>query len=280
MEKMYGVIGCPIGHSMSPFIQKELFKLWGQNAGYEGIEIPSEKLEEKFGFLKTLCGFNVTLPHKTEIIRLLDDIDVSAAEYGAVNTVKVEGGKTVGYNTDAYGFLQGLKLAGIPLRGKVLVYGFGGAAKTVIVESVKAGCEVTVCTTKERQVRAENTARKLHLKLGKEIKVINDEEIQTEYDLFINASPVGMYPEVGRSPISADKVDLFAYVFDLVYNPENTELIKIAKSKNKTCASGLSMLVFQAVLAQKIWNGAEFTEEQILKVIGCTSEEQKEVFGR
>lgn len=280
MGKRYCVIGYPIGHSMSPFIHKELFAVSGYNADYERVELPPEQLAEKLDSLKSFNGFNVTLPYKTEIIRVLDGVEDLAKEYDAVNTVNVQNGKMFGDNTDAYGFLKGLKFCGIPLEGKVLVYGFGGAAKTIIAESVKAGCEVTVCTTKERKERAENTSRELSLKFGKNIEVITDEEIESSYDLFVNASPVGMCPNVYASPLKAEKTELFKYVYDLVYNPEETELIKNARSKNIICGSGLSMLVFQAAKAQEIWYDAKFTDEQISKIITLTAEKQKEVFGR
>ena len=135
---------------MSPFIQKELFSLRGFDGEYDKYEIAPDSLAQEFGStLKDFCGFNVTIPHKVNIIPLLDGLDPIAEEYGAVNTVKIEDGKAIGYNTDAYGFLQGLEFSGITLSGKVLVYGFGGAARTIITECLKAGCEFFIGTTAE-----------------------------------------------------------------------------------------------------------------------------------
>lgn len=279
MTKKYGVIGYPIGHTMSPFIQKELFGLSSFSAEYDKYQIVPESLSEEYAFLKTLSGFNVTIPHKTSIIPLLDRIDPTAAEYGAVNTVNVEDGKYVGYNTDAYGFLKGLEFENIPLCGKVMVYGYGGAARTIITESVKAGCEVTIGTNNGRRESAEKVAAELSLKLGKQIYVEITNDVNVQYDLFINASPVGMYPKVDEAPIEEEKLDLFKYVYDIVYNPAKTKLIKIAESKGKVCGTGLSMLVCQAQKAQTIWYGAEFTNRQTEEVIEKAEKKLKEVFG-
>ncbi len=281
MSKNFKVIGYPIGHSMSPFIHKELFDLKNIEADYDKLEISPEKLGQVFvDELKNLDGFNITIPHKVSIINFLDKVDEIASEYGAVNTVARHDGKYFGYNTDAYGFLKGLEFSGIPLSGRVLVYGFGGAARTIITECLKAGCEVTVGTLEEFFEAAKLTISELEEKSGKKIKLISNKEINESYDTLINATPVGMYPKVGVSPLTAEQIDLFDYVYDIVYNPQETELIKIAKSKGKTCGGGLSMLVCQAEKAHTIWYGAEFSREETEAVIAKSSKEMEEVFGK
>ena len=279
MTKKYRVIGYPIGHTMSPFIQKELFKLTSFDGDYEKLEIAPEQLKEGYEFLKDLNGFNVTIPHKTSIIPLLDRVDPSAAEYGAVNTVSNENGEYVGYNTDAYGFLKGLEFCGIPLCGKVMVYGYGGAARTIITESVKAGCEVTIGTTEDRIASAQKVAEELSLKLSKKIFVKVADNVNERYDLFINASPVGMYPNKDASPIAEQAIGFFNFVYDIVYNPTKTKLIKFAEKQNKVCGCGMSMLVCQAQKAQSIWYGASFTKKETKAVIEKAEKELKEVFG-
>ncbi len=280
MANKYGVIGYPIGHSMSPFIHKELFSLRGYEADYEKYQIEPEKLSEQFAStLIRLDGFNITIPHKIAIISCCDQIDDIAAEYGAVNTVLKSNGKFIGFNTDAYGFLKGLELSEIPLEGKVLIYGFGGAARTLITESLKAGCEVLVGTTQELKSQAEPIVAELADKNRKNIKILTNEEITTEFDLLVNATPVGMYPKAGVSPISEAQVDLFKYVYDIVYNPTETELLRLAKSKGKVCGGGLSMLVCQATKAHTHWYGAEFTNEETSLIIEKAEKELSEVFG-
>ncbi|MEE0928747.1 MAG: shikimate dehydrogenase [Acutalibacteraceae bacterium] len=279
MSKKFGVIGYPIGHTMSPFIQKELFALRGITAEYDKYQIEPEKLPEEFNrTLKGLDGFNITIPHKIAIMGCCDVIDGSAAEYGAVNTVCRRDGRYYGFNTDSYGFLKGLEFSDIPLDGKVLIYGFGGAARTLITESLKAGCEVTVGTTAELKAAAEPVVAELAAKNGKKIHILTNDEIDKEFDLLVNATPVGMYPKIGVSPLTATQVELFKYVYDIVYNPSETELLKTAKEKGKVCGGGLSMLVCQAMKSQTHWLGVEFTKEETALVIEKSAKELSEVF--
>ena len=279
MSKKYRVIGYPIGHSMSPFIHKELFSLKGFSADYEKQEIAPDMLREEFeSTLKNLDGFNVTIPHKVSIIKYLDRLDGSAAEYGAVNVVANENGEYVGYNTDAYGFLEGLKFSNIALSGKVLVYGFGGAARTIITECIKAGCEVTIGTAPDFLKQGTKTVQELSEKLGADIKIILGEDIKEKYTLLVNATPVGMYPKVNAMPLKAEQIDLFDAVYDIVYNPEETLLLKTAKEKGKICGGGLSMLVTQAAKAHEYFYGAEFSNEEIEATIKNTAKAQEEFF--
>lgn len=279
MVKKYNVIGFPIGHTMSPFIHKELFAIKGYSAEYGKLEIAPEKLGEEFSHtLKNLAGFNVTIPHKVEIIKYLNRLDASAKEYGAVNVVANKNGEYIGYNTDAYGFLAGLRLAKIELRGKVLVYGFGGAARTIIAEAIKAGCSVTVGTTKAFLDSALATVKELSALFGSEINVLCDEEIVDRYNLLVNATPLGMYPKVDAMPLTEDKIDLFDAVYDIVYNPQETKLLKVATRKGKPCGGGLSMLVAQAAKAHEYFYGASFTEAEVLEVVEKTAKEQEAIF--
>ena len=279
MLKNYKVIGYPIGHTMSPFIHKELFKLRDFSADYGKLEISREALGEEFDkTLKNLDGFNVTIPHKVSIIKYLDRLDGSAAEYGAVNVVANENGEYVGYNTDAYGFLEGLKFSNIALSGKVLVYGFGGAARTIITECIKAGCEVTIGTAPDFLEQGTKTVQELSEKLGADIKIILGEDIKEKYTLLVNATPVGMYPKVNAMPLKAEQIDLFDAVYDIVYNPEETLLLKTAKEKGKICGGGLSMLVTQAAKAHEYFYGAEFSNEEIEATIKNTAKAQEEFF--
>jgi shikimate dehydrogenase len=281
MNKKFGVIGYPIGHTMSPFIHQELFKLRGVSADYLKYKIESENLGEVFSScLKNLDGFNITIPHKIAIMGFCDVIDPSAAEYGAVNTVCRKDGKYYGYNTDAYGFLMGLSFSGINLSGRVLVYGCGGAARTIISECLKAGCDVTVGTTTDRLEKTSDTVKEIEKKQGKKINVITKEEISEKYDLMVNTTPVGMYPNGGISPLSEEQISLMDSVYDIVYNPAETELLKIARKLGKTCGGGLSMLVCQAQKSQYYWLGAEFTDEETEKVIKSAEAELERVFGK
>ena len=281
MAKQYGVIGYPLGHSMSPFIHKELFRLKGIEVEYEKYEVAPEELSDLFdSTLSRLDGFNITIPHKLGIIPCCDELDAAAQEYGAVNTIGKKDGKYIGYNTDAYGFLEGLRFSDIPLKGRVLIYGFGGAARTIITEALKADCEVFVGTLSELKEAAEPIVAELLRQNGKEIKILTNEEITEEFDLLVNASPVGMYPKVGVSPITAEQVDLFKYVYDIVYNPAETELLRLAKEKGKICGGGMSMLVCQAIKGHGHWYGGKFTKEETASVIEKASKEMERIFSK
>ncbi len=281
MSKKFGVIGHPIGHTMSPFIQQKLFEIRGISADYSKFKIEPQKLSQAFSTeLKNLDGFNITIPHKIAIMDFCDILDPSAAEYGAVNTVCRKDGKYYGYNTDAYGFLKGLSFSGISLAGRVLVYGCGGAARTIISECLKAGCEVTVGTTADRLKKTVKAVSEIEEKQGKNIKVIRGEEITEKYDLLVNTTPVGMYPKAGASPLTKEQINLFSSVYDIVYNPAQTELLRIAGELGKTCGGGLSMLVCQAQKSQYYWLGVEFTDEETERVIKSTEKELERVFGK
>ncbi|MBE6782224.1 MAG: shikimate dehydrogenase [Ruminococcaceae bacterium] len=276
MIKKFGVIGCPIGHTMSPFIHAELFKMRGVSAEYGKFETESENLP--LIFEKNLDGFNVTIPHKIAITKFLDELDSSAAEYGAVNTVCRKNGKYLGFNTDAYGFLKGLELSGICLEGRVVVLGYGGAARTIITECLKAGCEVTVATTPERTEKAQTAIKEITEKTGRMAKVICQNELNEEYDLLVNATPVGMYPKTDEIPLAEQQINLFKAAYDIVYNPTETRLIKTAKTLGKVCSSGMSMLVCQAQKAQNIWLGSEFTNKETAKLILEAERELERIF--
>ncbi len=279
MSKNFGVIGYPIGHTMSPFIHKELFKLRGIEADYDKYQIEPENLETNFNSaLKTLNGINVTIPHKVSIINLLDELDPIAAEYGAVNTVVNKSGKYIGFNTDAYGFLKGLAFSGLKLSGKVAICGFGGAARTIITESLKAGCEVTIITIESLLEQAKTVIAELSKNTGKPIKLVKDTNLCESYDLLINATPVGMHPNTENTPITEENLGLFSGVYDIVYNPTETKLLKLAKQKGIPCGGGMSMLVCQAELAHYHWFGSEFTHEETANLIKAAEKELERTF--
>ena len=264
---------------MSPFIHKELFALKGFSGDYDKLQIAPEALKEEFETtLKKLDGFNVTIPHKVEIIKYLDRLDDSAKEYGAVNTVANRNGEYIGCNTDAYGFLRGLEFSGIALEGSVLVYGFGGTARTIITEALKAGCRLTIGTAEPFSEGAKAVAEEFSKKFGREISVLTNEQITEKYSLFVNATPLGMYPKIDAMPLSEAQIHLMDAVYDIVYNPEETLLLKTARGKGKICGGGLSMLVAQAARAHGYFYGGTFSDEEIALVIEKTAKAQKELF--
>ena len=270
----FAVIGHPIGHTMSPFIHNHLFKLSGKQATYYKYDIhPNDLAEQYKSTLKNFDGFNITIPHKQAIIPLLKGVDESAQLYGAVNCVDKEG---VGYNTDAFGFCNALSKKGISLEGKVLLLGSGGAARTIAFEAVKAGCDLTLAA---RGISGVALKTEIADKLGKQIKVVHFDEVKGGYDLVVNATPVGMYPNTDASPLCANQLDGCKTLFDAVYNPRKTRLMELAESRNMKIAEGMAMLVWQAVRAHEIWYGAKFVDSDIDKLIDDANAEMVALFG-
>lgn len=271
---LYGLTGYPLGHSISPVIHKELFELCGIDATYLMVEASPEDLEKVFAeTLSGLRGFNVTIPHKINIIKYLDELSPRAELFGAVNTVDVRENKIVGHNTDCAGFLSALQMADIDLAGKVLLCGSGGVSRMIAFESVLAGADLTVAVRESSLVAANELKKEIKDKLNKDIKVIMLSDAKGEYDLIINGTPVGMYPNVDACPVSKEVVAGAKAVFDVIYNPQETVLLKYAKDAGIKYSDGLSMLVWQAAVAQEIWNGVKFSNDDIEKVIKIAQKE-------
>lgn len=271
--KNFGLIGYPLGHSMSPVIHKELFKINGIDADYNLKEISPDVLSQGIGKLKKLDGFNVTIPHKTGIIPFLDKLSDRAELFGAVNTVAVKDGILTGYNTDCFGFLRALDLAGIKLGGNVLLCGSGGVSRMFAFEAVLADSNLTVAVRDEDIDAANQIKKEIAQRLNKNIAVTTLDNVDGEYDVLINGTPVGMYPNVDACVLPKDKIAKCKAVFDAVYNPLETRLIKYAKECKAKYSNGLPMLVLQAAVAQEIWFDVKFTMEQISSVIDITERE-------
>ncbi len=271
--KKYGLIGCPLGHSMSPIIHKELFLSNKIEASYDLIELTKDELNENFDDLKKLNGFNVTIPHKINVIDKLDGLSDRAKLFGAVNTVYNNGNELIGYNTDCHGFLRSLKMADIDLDGRVLILGCGGVARMFAFESVLASCDVTVAVREKSLAKANELKAEIKEKLNQNINVTTLENAGFGWDLIINATPVGMYPHIDECPIAKEVIESSKAVFDAIYNPQETLFVKYAMESNIKYSNGLAMLVLQAAVAQEIWYGAKFTDDDIKRVIEITQRE-------
>jgi len=268
----YGVIGCPIEHSLSPIIHNTL----SNSCGYFRILIkPDDLLVALPVLINRLKGFNVTIPHKVEIIKFLDEIDKTAEEYGAVNTVKCGDGIIKGYNTDGEGFRAALKYKNMSLRGKgVLLIGSGGVARVIAYEAVKEGSPLTILC---RNLEKGEALKKRILSSYKdaEIRVLNSFD-GGQYGLLVNATPLGMYPREDEMPIESKYLDNIESVFDTVYNPYDTKLIKEAEKRKIVSQNGLFMLTAQGVAARKIWTGEEFKEDKLINITELLKSELKE----
>lgn len=268
----YALIGYPLGHSVSPFIQNKLFSLNRVAAEYTNIEIAPTELNIP-EFAKEYDGFNVTIPYKTEVIPFLSGLCGKAQYLKTVNTVKNDGGRLYGYNTDADGMLKSLEMSGISLSGNVLICGAGGTARMLCCVAVKMGCKVTLCVRNPQSDKALSLKSDIMRDFDADIDIIGSEATDGSYDLLMNATPAGMYPKfIGQTPANTNLIEQIPAVFDAVYNPRETELIKIAKQSGAKVAYGLPMLVYQAAAAQTIWYGAKFSDDDLKTVIDETEQ--------
>ena len=267
MEK-YAILGYPLKHTMSPPIHKRLFELEGKTAEYEICERPPEELSEKADYLNSLGGYNITIPFKVDIIKYLDELDESAKRYNSVNCVVNRDGKNIGFNTDCYGFLRSLEAENISLSGKVLQIGCGGVGRMMAIEAALHGADLTIVSLPEFIKGAEEAAAEAKkLAPNAKIKVITHDQISGEFDLLVNASPVGMFPKTEECPVTEEVVKSCKNVFEVIYNPDVTMLMKIAEKNGIKAVGGMAMLVWQAVVAHEIWSGAKYRDEDIAELI-------------
>ena len=247
----YALIGEKLSHSLSPEIHSRIFDKIGMDGTYELVEIGKDRFCDDVKRLADsgIDGFNVTIPYKNAIIPLLNELSPEAQAIGAVNTVKIEGGRMKGFNTDIYGFGKMAELCKMEIDSgtRALVIGTGGAAKTAAY------------WLRQRTGRVwflSRSGREAMKKLGT-FQVIESKNQSAigKMDLIVNCSPCGMFPETDESPIDAGIAKNASMAMDLVYNPMRSIFLQEMEKKGCRTAGGLSMLVAQACKAQEIWNG-------------------------
>lgn len=241
--KTYGIIGWPLGHSFSRRYFTEKFAALGLD-GYRYLNFPIEDISGLDRVLQEhpdLCGFNVTIPYKKAIMDRLDLISGEAKAIGAVNCVKISGGRLEGHNTDAYGFRIGLRELLGNERPRALVLGTGGASNAVRYELERAGIEYTMVSrtkTADRATYAELTA-----------------ETVEGHKLIVNTTPLGTWPDTDAKPdIPYDAISRGHFLYDLVYNPPVTAFLAEGQNRGAKILNGERMLREQAEMGWKIWN--------------------------
>ncbi len=262
MQK-YTLIGHPLGHSMSPWIHEHLFAMSGRTAVYTLNDIAPEQLADAMSVLSAMDGYNITIPHKVGIISFIDEMDETAARYQSVNCVANRNGRAVGYNTDCTGFLRSVEK--FALGGKVLLIGCGGVGRMMAMEAVLHGADLTLV---ERDMpKAAALAEELKAAVSGASVQVKESAPLVHYDLLMNASPVGMYPNCGRCPVDEALIAGCDAVFDVIYNPTETELVRKARALGKPAVGGSAMLVWQAVRAHEIWYGFTYETPVIEQLI-------------
>lgn len=275
--KKYAIIGYPLGHSLSPNIHERLFKLSGIEAEYVKMEIPPDELQNKYEELSELDGFNITIPHKIPIIDYCNKLSTGAQNYGSVNCIRNEGDVRFGFNTDILGFRKSIDLLGANLSSRVLLIGCGGVGRMMALETALYDGELTIAVLKRNletaqevvsEIKRMNPDARVHIVCinGKAVSA-SDFDGMPVFDLIMNASPVGMFPDVDSMPCDENLLYGASYVFDVVYNPRDTLLVKTAGKLGIKAMSGMAMLVFQAVVAHGIWNDSKFDNADIKALI-------------
>jgi shikimate dehydrogenase len=258
--KIYGIFGHPVEHTFSPGMHNSAFKKLGIDACYVPFAVPPERLEEAVRAVVPLGlrGLNVTVPHKERVIAFLDELSEEARLIGAVNTIEVRKERLIGHNTDGRGFLRSLREhGGLDPKGKKFLFiGSGGAARAVSFSLALAGAAEIIFRDLDDR-KATLLANDIREKTGVPAITIGQEALPgyaADADCLINASPLGL-KRTDPLPIPAELVERKHLVCDLVYNPPETALLKLAKKRGAKRLSGLGMLLYQGVIAFEIWTG-------------------------
>lgn len=277
MTKRAGVIGHPLGHSISPALFKAAFDAAGIDATYEAWDTPPENLQGRVDALRgaDYLGANVTVPHKTEIQALLDGRDEIATKAGAVNTIVHRDGKLTGHNTDVGGFARSLREdAGFDAKGKAtMLLGSGGAARAVALALIDAGASVIYVVARQPRkldrmvvdlkplTTTGTTITWAYWGDGSFLRSL------AEADLLVNCTPLGTNgsESAGQPAVDASLINPETTVYDLVYNPMETPLVAAAKTRGAKAFSGLGMLVNQAAESFRLWTGQEADRRLMLE---------------
>lgn len=266
MTKKLGIIGFPIGHSISPRFQQAALHALGIDASYQAWEVAPDQIAQFVQGLRDpdVLGINVTVPHKEAVIPHLDEVDDWATSAGAVNTIVNRGGRLTGHNTDGSGFLRALHdVSNFEPQGRrVLVIGAGGAARGVVLALIRQGVgRLTIANrTLERAERLSRMAQENGLD-AQAIALAGPALVAAagEADLIVNSTTVGMShgPDESGSPLSWDQIPPTALVNDLVYNPLETPLLTAAAWAGASTLGGIHMLVYQGAASFEMWTGRE-----------------------
>jgi shikimate dehydrogenase len=267
--RTYCIIGDPIHYSLSPGMQNAAFAALGLNCTYIAFRVPPSELKESMESLRSIniAGFNVTVPHKVEVMKHLDELDVTAKKAAAVNTVNNIEGIFRGYNTDIHGFIEPLRRRMIDFRSmNVLVLGAGGAARAVVAGLAEESGSISKVVIANRDVERAKELAKIGSGLGLKCETISLDRAQSaspDSDLIVNATIIGMNNE--PSLIDYDHIKKGSIVYEIVYRPVTTSLIENAKYAEANVVYGYEMLVEQGAKAFEIWTGIQAPRDVMKK---------------
>jgi shikimate dehydrogenase len=260
MKRIY-LLGYPLGHSISPAIHNAALRSCGLHGWrYETLALPPDKMSAMLEALRApdCIGANVTIPHKQTVIPFLDELSESARKIGAVNTIVKRDGKLIGENTDAPGFIQSLREGHIQTRhARAFIFGAGGAAAALAFALANEGAQQLVVINRTTS-RAAELADRLNASFPSLELAVNRWEWLSRANIIVNATAIGMAPQTDASPLPRGlTIPSGAVVFDLVYNPPETQLMHAAANAGARCIGGLEMLVYQGALSFQMWTEHE-----------------------
>jgi shikimate dehydrogenase len=281
--KQYGLIGYPLGHSLSPKIHNAALKVYGLDGNYSLFPIDPDNKQGLNDLLKRvrtkeIQGLNVTIPHKQNVIEFLDELTFTAKAIGAVNTIYLRENKLIGDNTDAPGFLSDLKkfltaetksTSGMIRQGErnALVLGVGGSARAVVYALVNDGWNVTIAARRLEQ--AQQLVSQFECAIPAELNLQAFQ--RSDLELIVNTTPLGMTPNIDQSPLP-ENISLSPHtkIYDLVYNPRETKLVRDARAQGLQATTGLGMLIEQAALGFELWTGIKPPKDILFESVGAT----------
>ena len=272
MNNFY-VIGDPIDHSLSPLLHRFFLERFNIAGEYQAKRVPVDELNAAIDFFiqQNISGINITTPLKEKIVAFTDDLTPEAEIIGSVNTIKFVNGKLIGHNTDAIGFQQSLLHSGYSLNEKqALVFGAGGAARAIVVGLIRASCQKILIVNRNFDKATElvtwlnNRFSNVHIEaLGNEVQLVA--AALKNCHLIVNTTTVGMGSLSDQSVLtSAELLHDNIMVYDLIYRPYRTKLIRQAEHKNIPWQNGIDMLIYQGIESLKFWIDRELTLDQTL----------------
>lgn len=274
LDHLVGVIGQPVAENPGVVIQDAAFADLGlKNWHFLTMDVDRDMVEYAIHGLKAfkMRGFNCTIPHKIQVMKYLDEISESAKIIGAVNTVVNENGRLIGENTDGKGFMSSLAENGVDVKGKkAIVFGAGGASRAICVEMALAGvAEITVVNIEQdmgdelMKILRENTQVKANFVFWD-----HTYQVPADVDIVVNATPVGLYPNVDDIPnIDLDSIRPTMFVQDVIPNPTETAFIKEMRRRGIRCATGAGMLINQAALNIEMWTGLKPNKQVMYRAL-------------
>lgn len=277
--RLCGLIGDPVEHSMSPAMHNAALRKLGIDYLYIPFRVKKEELGKAIEGMRALNikGLNVTIPHKVAVLQYLDRLDSLAEKIGAVNTIVNDDGVLRGFNTDASGFLKALLARGIEPEGKkVVIMGAGGASRAISFILADKGAHLVILNRLLELDWAEELASRISQIFTKEVEALelnrgNMARVLEKAEILVNATSVGMSPNIDETPVDSDLLRPGLVVFDAVYNPMKTRLLREAEAAGANTVSGLNMLVWQGALAFEMWTGrkapVELMRQEAIKLL-------------